>query len=245
MSDWYVYCDDSSHDAGSHFALGGVILRRDLVEPLSDSIESWRQLNGLEINRREIKWGRVDASTLDRYKDFLGRIVRKLRRGHMRYACTVFKRCNRNDFRGVSSAEQRANIAFDFLLNGFVKKLPPGDRVWIFPDEGMFQCDPHEFRTRLNDRYRWKRGSSSSPTQLVEFVDSKGNHFTQIADLLTGIIAESNKKLCDLSSKRGQAKWGLIEYASELISWSLDTPTPYAWDHFDVWHYDPNARKSA
>lgn len=245
MADWYVFCDDSSHDSGSHFALGGVILSKSRVLPLANSIENWRSAKGLSIDRHEIKWVNTHGGNVERYCEFVERFVKQLQTGRMRYACTVFKRCDMGIFRGTRRAEQRTNIAYDFLLNGFIKKLSPDDNVWVYPDKGMFSCDPEAFVQRLNIGYCFKRGVFASPVRDLKFLESSENHYIQIADLMTGIIAESNKRLCKLNSNRGKAKWELINHSAELVAWSLDTPTPYAWKHFDVWFYNPLARKKA
>ena len=63
-----VFADESSQNGHDHLVLGGVALDTENRDNILANLQSVRNTHNLH---REIKWGKVSASKLEAYKDFV------------------------------------------------------------------------------------------------------------------------------------------------------------------------------
>lgn len=194
-AEYIIYADesDSKGEYFSHF-YGGLILPNSFEAKANEVLEQVKARNNLH---GELKWQKITANYLDKYKDFTSAFLDLIESGNVRI-CIMFTD-NRIEPEGLTSEHRRSSfmiLYYQFARHAFgLRSANPGhkfDQVNV-----RFRFDELPDRTAAHAAFtgyirglptvpEWKKAKLHIPDDGFAEVDSKAHLLMQGLDIVLG-----------------------------------------------------------
>jgi len=231
--EYNIYCDESchlEHDDQPIMLFGAIWCPSAGVK---NNLSALRQIKEKNHARGELKWTKISPS---RESFFLEIIVYFFRTAGLNYRCLIVDGKKHLDH---SYFNQGDHDSFYYKMYFYLLRniLSPDNKYSIY-------LDIKDTRSQMKiDRLRDILCSSFGDFQRemikrIQHVRSKEVELLQVADLLTGAISYSNRRLKSSSSKATVVR--TIQRYSGL---TLQNSTPPWEEKFNLFHFSPRLRK--
>jgi desulfoferrodoxin (superoxide reductase-like protein) len=198
-----IYCDESSHlenDLSTVMVLGGIACNKKHVPEISQKIREVKAKHGMKLpdaNSRgfEIKWVKVSPSKIKFYEDLIELFLNDAR---LKFRAVVIP--DKRKFRHEDFSQTHNEFYYKIFYRALLPILQNISSSRIFLDikdtqGGQKIRDLCSFlRRKLND-------SEGLRVLSVEQIRSDESEILQLADLLIGAVAYSNRGLSTSSAK--------------------------------------------
>lgn len=213
----YIIYSDESDKKGKYYSnfFGGVLLKAEDREEI-DALLNEKKIE-LNLNR-EIKWDRVTANYLEKYKEFISFYFSFVATSRLRVRLMFTQNIHVPKGLSKEQVEERyLRLYYQFYKHGFgIKYCNPNslDRVYfhIFPDQIPENAEKiRAFKSRVSsipDAYDMRGINVTIPVRHINDIDSSEHVILQGLDIILGsVCAQLNGKLYakpDGSRRRGK-----------------------------------------
>lgn len=227
LTDYNVYCDETSVAKERYLVIGGIWTPRSLDAQVRASLAEVRDTYGL---RSEMKWTHVSDRYLEAYKAFTSVFFRY---PQLQFNCIVVDKLS-VDHRKYNQGDQELGFyKFYFLM--LSHNVEVFNRYWIFTDQKSNR-DPY----RLSDLHRLLNSRRDTipgqpPVRHLQPLNSKKDDLLQLTDLLLGSVQ------CHYNGNVSKnAKLGLAGHVASSVGFvTLKVATSRRHTPICIWRWKP------
>lgn len=232
----HVYADESCTSGQKYLALGGIGLKRSLVEPTVARIQRVRETFG---THGEVKWQKVSKAKLDFYKAYVDVFFDASAKDEMSFRALYVDThtFNHHRFNGGDSEIGFNKLIYQLLLHKFGRTYGSRHRLHVYLDHRATKQSPDYLRPMLNSHLA-KWSVRHNPFRRIEFLDSKASELIQLNDLLVGVVGFLKNE----QHKRPECAPHKIALSEYIVSRALRNEYPNRLDSqlaskFAVWPF--------
>lgn len=240
----HIYCDESCQTHHRYMVFGGIIIPLSNKDAFRAAVEIWRRDNNMTA---EMKWGKVSATKLDRYKEWVDLFFLLIGAGRIHFKSVVFN-THEIDYATYHQGDRELGF-YKFFYQLLVNKFGPyaksdEDRLLVFLDRRKTRYRLRNLRDVLNNGIRKKYGLANV-LRSVEPLDSKKSDLLQMTDVIIGAIGYHwNDHHTRAAASKARVE--LAEYIAVKAKLStLKQETPWAQRFFEIWQFRFRAKKKA
>ena len=233
-----VFCDESRPTGRERYlVIGGVTTSRGRVQIMNNKLAALRESTG--VKSQELKWTKVSASWLDKYRTFVDYFFDELDRDCVRIHCLIVDRykVDHKKFNAGDCELGFYKFYYQLLLHCFGKPYGEGgNQLRVFPDRRGTSYNVSRLRDILNNGVAKKFNNYSRPFLAVQPQDSKAHDLIQLADILIGAIGYQ-KNRWHLQPGASSGKRQLMAHIARRAGvYDLGQNTLYFKRRFTVWN---------
>lgn len=237
----HIFLDESCQNGHKYMVLGGLKIDDDVLSNFESDLNGFKEAQRMT---KELKWGKVSASMLAFYQDFLNIFFEYLVAHQVEFHSIVID-CSQLNHAKYNNGDPEVGFGkFTYqLLMRIARECKRFDCIYAHLDNRNSNQSLDNLRDILNNGYAKKVKKDKRPFKRVQYVDSKKSNIIQTVDLLIGAISyqKNGKHKCkDASTSRQE----LIKHiCTQTKLKSLEVGTSFGAKGFTIWEMEMRSRK--
>lgn len=234
---FYIFFDETGTNGQKYYGFGFLWVPAGRLDDFHEAVENLQEKYDY---RREIKWTKIDSRYCDFYLDLVDLFFEHnwLRFDVLRVKRSAVRRkCHNNDHH--LGMRKHCTIFISSRLQAFAGGCP--EKVYhMLTDQLPYPYEKSAEAMEVVVNSRLEQNFGRSPVQTLYECNSKKVPGIQLADLLLGAALEPWNRATDPKSKRGRAKYRVLDRIADYMGWpDLRSDTfPWVWKN-NICHFHP------